>query len=622
MTSDIKKIFHAASIAHQNGDLNTAKKLYIQLLKKDSSLDVVHNNLGLIFLIKNDLKKAIQSFKRAHSIKNENATYAANLGEALFQNNEFLESSKYFHYAYEKNSLDPIIFTKLIISYLKAKLTDSALNILLNARTIRVPEILIHVLLVTYTDKPREHPRILNSLGAINQFFSNQNTIPLKQQLEEIKPPYADDDCLLIDLITKLLSIGFFNNVIDHLMSLLDEATCERQKIQFYSLQGARYQRQGNHAKSLSFFRKSYALEPSTSNASKLSLSLAYNGLLSEAYSLFKRYPIHNTVEVYKLLSEGLFHRAWYIYLASDFIRLKVTNIPAFSSHNLHEKSILVYRHQGLGDEIMFLSCLDSLLAENPKSITLECSERLEGFIKRSFPSLNEVIAINENIDASQYFNWISHEHHFDEAINISALPYFYRNSLQDFRRHNGDGYFKSDPALNDNWKKRLAPFKKKIKVGFAWKGGINFKRGIQKDDLHLLKPLLTIPEVDWFNLQYGDISYETEFFLKEFNVTLTKWEDIDYKTDLENMASLMEGLDLIIQVSNTSLHLAGALGKQTWAVLLHGGFDIRWFEARTDSECPWYSSTTLFRQHEDEPLSSLIRRLTHSLNKLIQSYD
>jgi len=62
MTSDIKKIFHAASIAHQNGDLNTAKKLYIQLPKKDSSLDVVHNNLGLIFLIKNDLKKSNSIF--------------------------------------------------------------------------------------------------------------------------------------------------------------------------------------------------------------------------------------------------------------------------------------------------------------------------------------------------------------------------------------------------------------------------------------------------------------------------------------------------------------------------------------------------------------------------------
>jgi hypothetical protein len=50
----------------------------------------------------------------------------------------------------------------------------------------------------------------------------------------------------------------------------------------------------------------------------------------------------------------------------------------------------------------------------------------------------------------------------------------------------------------------------------------------------------------------------------------------------------------LVITVSNTTAHLAGALGVPTW-VLLPAAPLNRWMLKRDDS--PWYGSVRLFRQ-------------------------
>jgi len=81
--------------------------------------------------------------------------------------------------------------------------------------------------------------------------------------------------------------------------------------------------------------------------------------------------------------------------------------------------------------------------------------------------------------------------------------------------------------------------------------------------------------------------------------------------------AAAIENLDLIISVDTSVLHLAGAMGKPTWA-LQHFSPDWRWMLDRDDS--PWYPTMKLFKQkefnHWDDVFSSVEEQLRTLLTK------
>ena len=56
----------------------------------------------------------------------------------------------------------------------------------------------------------------------------------------------------------------------------------------------------------------------------------------------------------------------------------------------------------------------------------------------------------------------------------------------------------------------------------------------------------------------------------------------IDNWEDLESLAALIEGCDLVVTVGNATAHLSGALGQRTWMLLYVAGW--RWLRGRRDS--------------------------------------
>lgn len=62
----------------------------------------------------------------------------------------------------------------------------------------------------------------------------------------------------------------------------------------------------------------------------------------------------------------------------------------------------------------------------------------------------------------------------------------------------------------------------------------------------------------------------------------------------IEDTASLIAGLGLVITIDSMVAHLAGTLGRPTWVLLKHDA-DWRWMAGRSDS--PWYPTVRLFRQ-------------------------
>ncbi len=84
-----------------------------------------------------------------------------------------------------------------------------------------------------------------------------------------------------------------------------------------------------------------------------------------------------------------------------------------------------------------------------------------------------------------------------------------------------------------------------------------------------------------------------------------------DAISDLDEAAALFAALDLVISVTNTNAHLAGALGVPAW-VLLNESPDWRWLRAGDRS--PWYPSMSLLRSEGEPRWANVVPELTQRL--------
>ena len=95
-------------------------------------------------------------------------------------------------------------------------------------------------------------------------------------------------------------------------------------------------------------------------------------------------------------------------------------------------------------------------------------------------------------------------------------------------------------------------------------------------------------------NLQYGDVEDEIREFKEATGIEVVQCASVDNREDLDGLAALIEVCDLVVSIPNVTVHLAGALAKETW-VLLPYVANFWWLIERTDSI--WYPSLTLYRQ-------------------------
>tara|TARA_B100000242_G_scaffold16286_1_gene10044 strand:+ start:28 stop:693 length:666 start_codon:yes stop_codon:yes gene_type:complete len=179
-----------------------------------------------------------------------------------------------------------------------------------------------------------------------------------------------------------------------------------------------------------------------------------------------------------------------------------------------------------------------------------------------------------------------------DYHLPLGSVPGLIRNDIRDFDR-TVRGYLEADPNRVEAIRNELKLDGKKTVIGISWSShSSTYKtKGIE---LRAMERIFSGLDVVLVNLQYGDVEDEIRAFRKETGIEVLQCASVDNREDLDGLAALIEVCDLVVSTSNVTVHLAGALAKETW-VLLHYVTLYYWLLERTDSI--WYPSVTLYRQ-------------------------
>lgn len=267
--------------------------------------------------------------------------------------------------------------------------------------------------------------------------------------------------------------------------------------------------------------------------------------------------------------------------------------------------TLLVWGDAGLGDEILFAGMAPDLPAY-ADAVVLEVEPRLVSLFARSFPSMQVVPR-----QAELYPGRI------DAHEPLSGLGRFLRRSWEAFPRREA-GYLKADPERTAELRARLAGDGRFV-VGLSWNSK-NTRYGTAKSlSLSRFVPFLKLPGCRFVDLQYGETEAERTAVEREAGVRIEKLADIDNTNEIDGLAALIGACDLVLTVSNTTAHLAGALGRPTFVLISRGNARFwYWFNNREDS--PWYASVRVFRQPLSGDWAEPLDRVRQALEELVAS--
>lgn len=259
-------------------------------------------------------------------------------------------------------------------------------------------------------------------------------------------------------------------------------------------------------------------------------------------------------------------------------------------------KTVVVYGEQGLGDEIMFASMLPDL-EKVCKKVIYDCHPRLMDMMRESFPNI-DVYGTRKDTDMA----WPS-MYEIDAKVAIGSLGKWFRNKSEDFTK---------TPYLTSSaFKYELKGTRPKI--GISWKGGYkSTRKDLRSLTLDRLLPILQL-DADFYSLQYTKgADKEIQEFTDRTGIVIH--HDQEMIDDYDRTAGFIQGLDLVVSVCTSIIHLSGAMGVPCWCFTPSRPA----WRYGVKGDMPWYASVRLFRQKGDD-WDSVINRVKGELCRQFQ---
>ena len=325
--------------------------------------------------------------------------------------------------------------------------------------------------------------------------------------------------------------------------------------------------RQGKLDQAIISYKKSLLLKPNYADAYyNLGLALQDQGKLNDAVLAYnKSISLNpNYVKAHKNLGltllnigkvrEGLDEYEWRWKTDELLPQQRYFQKPLWSKKNsIHNKRVLIWSEQGIGDTLNWSSCL-SLVSAYAEHCILECQEKLVPLLKRSFPNI-EVKPEDRSLDSKR--------NDFDFHLPMGSLyGHFIQEILENTKPNE---YILPDPDRVNFWKARLNLLGKGPYIGISWKSAnMSHRRLPNYCSLSEFSPILEIPDITLINLQYIDFENDLRKIKNELGVSVYNFNELDHLNNIDDVAALTAALDLVVSIKNTIPFISTAVGTKT----------------------------------------------------------
>lgn len=247
------------------------------------------------------------------------------------------------------------------------------------------------------------------------------------------------------------------------------------------------------------------------------------------------------------------------------------------------DNRLYIWAEQGIGDQVLHASILREL--ENyPQKIVVALNKKLIPIFRRSFPNLTF-------IDGAQTIS----QNDYDEHIPLGGLGQIFRKNIDEFKESKIP-YLVADDALISKIKAKAIFLRNTQPIcGLSW-GSINPEFGAAKTvTLGEFFPILN-KNIKTVNLQYGNVAADIHVFEELYRQPINIVDGIDLFDDIDGLAALIQVCDFVVTTSNTTAHIAGALGKETFLLAPYsvGKF---WYWHDLNGLSLWYPTIKVFQQ-------------------------
>ena len=620
---------------HQSGQLDEAKSIYDQILKKfPNQPDALHLR-GLIALQTGDARLAVEYIRKATRLQPKNPAFKGNLASALMELGNFDDARAMFLRAAQLKPDAPQFQMGVANCYaMQEKLAEAEKQ--LRTVTQRFPQFAlarfnlgntlrdqgnIRQAIEHYAHAVALDPGLIdarNNLGA--SLLALGKTEEAEAAYREALQLRPDDVQLLCNLASVLIDRGRFADA---------EAQCklaialEPDSATAYSFLGAAIGHQGRLLEALELHRKAAALAPNDIRALvALGSALSEIGNTAEGIPLLKR-ATELAPDVWQTraslgtiqLADGNFAEGWkgYYYrtgrtaFPKQFPGIAIAaNLPA----SLTGKKICLLNEQGLGDQLFLLRWLPSIKARGA-TVIYRPDAKLESMLRR-IAQPDEVIPSTSSLPAADFH------------VMLGDLPYLACYDAEGKPLPHAMSDLVPASLTLAPRAENLAAMREQLHrlgpppyIGVTWRGGTppEAQTAVMSWMLYKEIPVEQLAAAlrgvsgTLIALQRKPGAGEIDRFSQLMQRPLHDFTDANER--LEDMLALLALLDDYVGVSNTNMHLRAGVGK-TARVLVPCPPEWRWMARGNES--PWFPGFTVYRQGQNGDWSEGLGRLANDL--------
>ena len=587
---------------HRQGRLDDAAVLYDRLIAENPANADAWHLRGVVALQQGDARRALVLIGQALAAREDVADFHSNIGEAWRALGDLDRALGHYRRA-----------LALDAGHLDA---HNNAGVALKAKgALEAAEAHFRRVLAAEPD----HSRALNNLGALLR----ARGLPAEaeqclRRAVAVAPSYADAHT---NLGNALWALGREDEALDHYRRAI---ALEPANAGALINLGTALEQQGDLESSSACYRRALAASPDNADAHfNLANNLAAEGLGEDARAAYLRAiaadagHVGAQVNLARLdLLDGRFAAGFdrweWRWREPDCWR-RILDSPVWDGAPLAGRTLAVWGEQGVGDEIMLGSVLPDAIA-TAGHVVVECDPRLVPLFARACPAAEFVARDSPPAPRLAAAD-------IDLQCALGSLCRWLRRRPEDFAAPKPT--LIADPAKVEAARARSGAPGPGLKVGIAWRSvprGAEAKtrrfsraKSIPLDDW---APILTTPGVRFVDLQYGDTADELRRIEDRLGVRIHHDEAVDQMASLEDFAAQIAALDMVVAASNTTVHLAGALGLRVWTMVPFVP-DWRWQRGREDTL--WYPHMRLFRQPAPGAWAPVIARVAEELGRLAE---